>query len=117
VLLFGDTTGFSTYRDLVANRTELEDQRATLLRGGSAATAVDGALVCSCNRIGANTITKAIAEGCSTLAAVCTKTAAGTSCGSCRPEVAQLLAAYAARTAPTTATVTALSLLEPITVM
>lgn len=93
VLLFGDTTGFATYRDLVANRTELEDQRATLLRGGSAATAVDGALVCSCNRIGANTITKAIADGCTTLAAVCAKTAAGTSCGSCRPEVAQLLAA------------------------
>jgi len=117
VLLFGDTSGFSTYRDLVANRTELEDQRATLLRGGSAATAVDGALVCSCNRIGANTITKAIAEGCATLAAVCTKTSAGTSCGSCRPEVAQLLAAHIARMPPTTTTVLRTNAREPVTAL
>ncbi len=95
VILFGDTTGFSTYRDLVANRTELEDQRSTLLRGGGVASIVDGPLVCSCNRIGANTITAAIQAGCATLAQVCTKTSAGTSCGSCRSEVAQLLAAAA----------------------
>lgn len=107
VLLFGDTSGFSTYRDLVANRTELEDQRATLLRGGAAAKAVDGPLVCSCNRIGANTITSAIRGGCSTLQAVCAATAAGTSCGSCRPEVAQLLAAHlvSAHLAPSVCTV------------
>ena len=115
VLMFGDTNGFSTYRDLVANRTELEDQRATLLRGGGVATAVDGALVCSCNRIGANTITKAIAEGCSNLAAVCAKTAAGTSCGSCRPEVAQLLSAHTARMPPTTTTVIPERVREPAT--
>ena len=90
VLLFGDTSGFTAYRDLVADGTELEDSRATLLRGGSA-KAVEGKLVCSCNRIGDATIIREIRAGCRTLAELCRKTSAGTSCGSCRPEVSQLL--------------------------
>ena len=100
ILLWGDTTGFATYRDLIASRTELEAARRTLLRGG-APQAVVGRLVCSCNQVGEDTIRAAIAGGCTTLPALCAKTAAGTGCGSCKSEVAGLLA-HAVATAATT---------------
>jgi ferredoxin-nitrate reductase len=90
VLLFGDTTGFAAYRELVASGTELEDRRATLLRG-NAATPVEGRLVCSCNQVGEDTLLREIAGGCSSVAQLCAKTTAGTACGSCRSEVAALL--------------------------
>lgn len=90
VLLFGDTTGFAAYRELVASGTELEDRRATLLRG-SATTPVEGRLVCSCNQVGEGTLLREIAGGCSTVSQLCAKTTAGTACGSCRSEVAALL--------------------------
>ena len=93
VLLFGDTSGFTTYRDLIADGTELEDSRATLLRGGSAKP-VEGTLICSCNRIGDATIIREIKAGCITLAELCQRSGAGTSCGSCRPEVSQILTAH-----------------------
>ena len=120
LVVSGDLLGLELADALVEIGTDvIVLQRSERLMGrqldakGGAATAVDGELVCSCNRIGANTITKAIAEGCSTLSAVCTKTAAGTSCGSCRPEVAQLLAAHATRLPPTRRTVLLTSLGEP----
>ncbi len=93
VLLFGDTSGFTAYRDLVADGTELEDSRSTLLRGGSAKP-VEGKLICSCNRIGEATIIREIRAGCRILTDLCQRSGAGTSCGSCRPEVSQLLAAH-----------------------
>jgi ferredoxin-nitrate reductase len=97
VLLFGDTTGFAAYRDLVASGTELEDRRETLLRG-SAAKPVEGRLVCSCNQVGEGTLVREIAGGCSTLAQLCAKTAAGTACGSCRSEVGAVLATQLKKT-------------------
>jgi ferredoxin-nitrate reductase len=101
VLLFGDTSQFSTWRELVANGTELEEVRATLLRGG-ATRPVEGRLVCSCNQVGEGTLQREIAGGCRDLAALCTKTGAGTSCGSCRPEVATLIARQANPEGPAT---------------
>ncbi len=90
VLLFGDTIGFAHWRSLVASGVELEETRATLLRGATAKP-VEGRLVCSCNQVGEDTLRREVAGGCTTLAALCAKTAAGTACGSCRPEVQQLL--------------------------
>lgn len=55
-----------------------------------------GAIVCSCHEVGVNTIRHAIAEqGCNDLASVGRTCAAGTNCGSCRPEVQRLIDATA----------------------
>ncbi|MEM9782084.1 MAG: molybdopterin dinucleotide binding domain-containing protein [Pseudomonadota bacterium] len=53
-----------------------------------------GPIVCSCHGIGANTIAAAVAAGgLTSIEAVGAATAAGTACGSCRPEIAALIAA------------------------
>ena len=70
--------------------------RATLLAGRSAAPAPDiGPMVCACLKVGARTIAAAAQAGAATVDAVGTVTGAGTNCGSCRPEIARLIAAHA----------------------
>jgi nitrite reductase (NADH) large subunit len=49
------------------------------------------AVVCGCIRVTRGTLSQCIAEGCSTLAALSSKTGAGTVCGSCKPLIAELL--------------------------
>lgn len=51
----------------------------------------EGAIICSCHLIGANTIRQAVIEGATTVNAVGSKTAAGTNCGSCRMEIQQII--------------------------
>ncbi len=95
VIMYGDTDRFADYRELVAKGIELDDLRPTLLRPSAGARAVEGRLVCSCNQVGETTIIRAIGEaaakGACDLSAVCASTRAGTSCGSCRPEISQLI--------------------------
>jgi nitrite reductase (NADH) large subunit len=49
------------------------------------------AVVCGCVRVTRGTLSTCIAQGCNTLAALCSKTGAGTVCGSCKPLMAELL--------------------------
>jgi ferredoxin-nitrate reductase len=95
IVMLGDTAGFADYARLIRDGTELDERRSGLLRGGGVVAPLEGRLVCSCNGIGEDTITRTIrqqgvAGGCS-LAGVCSATRAGTACGSCRPEVAKLI--------------------------
>jgi assimilatory nitrate reductase catalytic subunit len=53
-------------------------------------------LVCACNGVRARAIEAAIAGGAADLEAVGERTAAGASCGSCRPQIARMLAAQEA---------------------
>ncbi|MEN0039763.1 MAG: molybdopterin-dependent oxidoreductase [Pseudomonadota bacterium] len=53
-----------------------------------------GAIVCSCNSVGANEIGAAIHAGCTTIDAVGTATQAGTNCGSCRSEIATMISQF-----------------------
>jgi assimilatory nitrate reductase catalytic subunit len=72
------------------------DRRCLLL--GQRQDGVDpGPTVCACFSVGANTISAAIKSGCSSVDAVGAKLKAGTNCGSCRPEIAKLLATAASR--------------------
>ena len=65
-----------------------------LLAGRPAKPAPDrGAIVCVCFDVGAKTITAAALQGAASIEAVGQATCAGTNCGSCRPAIAQLLAA------------------------
>lgn len=51
-----------------------------------------GAVVCACFNVGLNTLQAAVNDGASTVAALGTVTFAGTNCGSCKPELARLVA-------------------------
>jgi assimilatory nitrate reductase catalytic subunit len=69
--------------------------RVTLLAGRPAAPVADaGPIVCACLKVGARRIQAAVAAGADTIEAVGAATGAGTSCGSCRPEIARLIAAH-----------------------
>jgi ferredoxin-nitrate reductase len=91
-ILIGDKSEFQEFRELISNKTELNDKRLQLLRSGRPATPVLGKLVCSCNNVGADNLRHAIGAGCENLKDLCAITGAGTGCGSCRPEVQQILA-------------------------
>ncbi|MDF7814716.1 nitrate reductase [Hymenobacter sp. YC55] len=99
-ILIGDKSEFQEFRELIANKTELSDKRLQLLRSGRPAVPVLGKLVCSCNSVGSDNLRQAIAAGCDTLKQLCATTGAGTGCGSCRPEVQQILATEMAVLAP-----------------
>ncbi|MCC9137475.1 molybdopterin-dependent oxidoreductase [Pontibacter silvestris] len=90
-ILIGDKSEFQEFRELISNRIELSDKRMQLLRSGKKPEPVLGKLVCSCNSVGSENIRMKIAEGCTNLKQVCAATGAGTGCGSCRPEVKQIL--------------------------
>ncbi|MFT4096052.1 MAG: molybdopterin-dependent oxidoreductase [Rhodoblastus sp.] len=65
---------------------------AIMLAGRPGAQASDpGQKICVCFNVGANAIRDAVARGCRDIAAVGEATAAGTGCGSCRPEIGRLL--------------------------
>ncbi|MEM6620794.1 MAG: nitrate reductase [Pseudomonadota bacterium] len=84
---------------IVAGLVELSPQQ--LLAGRSSTAQADqGAIVCSCMSVGSNTIARAVSAG--TLATVddiCEATGAGTSCGSCRPELKAFLLPQSAKLA------------------
>ncbi|POY37773.1 NAD(P)H-nitrite reductase [Solitalea longa] len=90
-ILIGDKNEFLEYKGLIANGTELSEKRLSLLRSGKSTEPVIGKLVCSCNSVGIGNIQQQIKKGCVTLKEVCSVTGAGTGCGSCRPQVQQIL--------------------------
>ena len=70
-----------------------DEARVALLLGRPLGPVVDpGPMVCSCLRVGARVIDRAIEAGASSVEAVGTVTGAGTNCGSCRPQIARQLA-------------------------
>ena len=91
------TAGRLPPRDWLADlfgqdRLSIED-RMTLLAGQPIGPVEDkGALVCACLKVGTVAIAKARAAGAHTVEAVGAATGAGTNCGSCRVEIARLIA-------------------------
>ncbi|WP_421761701.1 molybdopterin-dependent oxidoreductase [Devosia sp.] len=72
-------------------------RRVDILAGRPGADRPDiGPLVCACNNIGANQIVAAARAGSSTVEAIGSVLRAGTTCGSCRPEIRALLAKLSA---------------------
>lgn len=64
----------------------------TLISGQVEGKLAAGKIICACKQVGKNTITDAIeaSESCS-VEQICQQTGAGTGCGSCVPEVAELV--------------------------
>ncbi|MEL6571192.1 MAG: molybdopterin-dependent oxidoreductase [Pseudomonadota bacterium] len=54
-----------------------------------------GPVVCACFNVGQNTLVEAVANGANTVPLLGEATCAGTNCGSCKPELARLLAGAA----------------------
>ncbi|MCW7503027.1 nitrate reductase [Leptospira paudalimensis] len=90
-ILVGDKSEFVEYKTLIASGLELGEKRNQLLSSISTAKQPKGALVCSCNGVGKGNIEDEILCGAKNLAEVMEKTGAGTGCGSCRPEVSQII--------------------------
>ena len=97
-VLIGDNAEFAAFRWLIETGSELDEQRRQLLRPAAAGLpgTPRGDLVCSCHGVGTGDLHAAIAAGSETLPELCAATRAGTGCGTCRPEVAALLARFAA---------------------
>jgi ferredoxin-nitrate reductase len=90
-ILLGDLSEMELFRSLIARGTELGEQRKTLLMRFEEVEPMRGELVCSCNTVGRLNIEDAVHAGTTELAALMSRTRAGTGCGSCRPEVARIL--------------------------
>lgn len=90
-ILMGDKSEFAEFKSLIESRTELSGKRLQLLRSGKPAEPVLGVLVCSCNNVGVGNIEKIIQSGETQLEAVFKRTGAGMGCGSCKPEVKNIL--------------------------
>ena len=83
--------GFSTSAH--AADEPLPPNRLDVLATGLAPVTAAEREVCNCNHVTEAVIVDAIREGCDTLPALCNATRAGTGCGSCRGQLAGLLAA------------------------
>jgi assimilatory nitrate reductase catalytic subunit len=82
-------------RDLVAARLGAGDPSAALAGRARADAPDPGPTVCACLNVGLNTIRKAVESGrAMTVAALGDALGAGTSCGSCRPELAALIGQF-----------------------
>ena len=90
-ILIGDKNEFLEYRNLIENKIELSEKRLQLLRSGKPPESVIGKMVCSCNNVGEGNLVNKIKEGCKDHLQLCQLTGAGMGCGSCRPEVKEIL--------------------------
>ncbi|CAM1373468.1 molybdopterin-dependent oxidoreductase [Tenacibaculum xiamenense] len=90
-ILIGDKNEFAEFKALIENKTELADKRNSLLSSNTTATIVKGKLICSCGQVGEGNLIEAIQKGAQKLDKLCKETGAGLGCGSCKPEIRELL--------------------------
>ncbi|MEX2591254.1 MAG: molybdopterin-dependent oxidoreductase [Anditalea sp.] len=93
-ILMGDKSEFAEFKNLIEEKTELSNKRQELLRGKASKEEIIGEMVCSCGNVGKGNITKAIQSGCRGFRQLCQQTGAGVGCGSCKPEVKNILDEY-----------------------
>jgi ferredoxin-nitrate reductase len=90
-ILIGDKSEFTEFKSLIEDKIELSGRRMQLLRSGKKAEPVIGTLVCSCNQVGKGNLLKLMESGYTTLKDLCQNSGAGLGCGSCKPEIQQLV--------------------------
>ncbi|RYY30236.1 MAG: NAD(P)H-nitrite reductase [Chitinophagaceae bacterium] len=90
-ILIGDKSEFLEYRNLIEGRMELSEKRLQLLRSGKITEPVIGRVICTCNNVGEGNLINKIKEGCRDHLQLCQTSGAGMGCGSCRPEIKQIL--------------------------
>lgn len=99
-ILVGDASSYGVLRPMVGGTLPGDPMALiTPAQSGDGASALgvgalpDAAQICSCNSVTKSDLTGAIADGCGSVPALKSCTAAGTSCGSCVPLLKQLLEA------------------------
>jgi assimilatory nitrate reductase catalytic subunit len=81
-----------TWLGMQFNKTSLDSRSRRALLSGYAPAGEDiGRIVCACFSVGEKTIEKAIKGGCENAAEVGAEIKAGTNCGSCVPEIKQII--------------------------
>ena len=90
-ILMGDKNEFAEFKRLIEEEIELSEKRNELLRGASNTVPMKGKLVCSCSQVGEGNVVDAIQGGCSDFTKLCSETGAGLGCGSCKPEIKEIL--------------------------
>ncbi len=90
-ILMGDKNEFAEFKRLIEEQIELSEKRDELLRGATNSVPMKGELVCSCSQVGEGNIIDAIQGGCSDFPKLCSETGAGLGCGSCKPEIREIL--------------------------
>jgi nitrite reductase (NADH) large subunit len=98
-ILLGDAAAYGGLLQMVLNAISLPEHPEDLIlparSGAPAGLGVDllpdSALICSCNGVSKGAICAAIADGCTSLGSLKTKTKAATSCGGCAPLAKQIL--------------------------
>jgi assimilatory nitrate reductase catalytic subunit len=83
-------TDYAWLDNLLARELDVDSQRS-ILSGTPAASLVSGKQICACKQVGELTIINAIKEGADTVELISECTSAGTGCGSCIPELGQIL--------------------------
>ncbi|MBT1696610.1 molybdopterin-dependent oxidoreductase [Fulvivirgaceae bacterium PWU4] len=90
-ILIGDKSEFAEFKTLIEDKIELSERRMQLLRSGKKTEPMLGKLVCSCNQVGAGNLQKLLDDGCTELGDICRRSGAGLGCGSCKPEIQQMI--------------------------
>ena len=90
-ILMGDKSEFAEFKRMIEDKIELSDKRSELLRGQSKSIPVKGKLVCSCSQVGEGNLIDEIKTGTTDFNELCSATGAGLGCGSCKPEVNDIL--------------------------
>ncbi|RXP55479.1 NAD(P)H-nitrite reductase [Lutibacter sp. HS1-25] len=90
-ILMGDKNEFAEFKRFIEDKIELSEKRTELLRGKTESKPVIGKLICSCSQVGEGNLTAAINAGCKDFNELCSKTGAGLGCGSCKPEINDIL--------------------------
>ncbi len=90
-ILMGDKKEFADFKRLIEEKIELSEKREELLRSSQPSDPVIGKLICSCSQVGEGNLEQVIKSGCEDFSTLCIKTGAGLGCGSCKPEVKEVL--------------------------
>ncbi len=92
-LFYAASTPVAVARQHIVGLVGTDISAGIALAGRASADMPDpGATVCSCLNVGVNTLRTAIADGANSVDKLGDCTGAGTNCGSCKPELAALLA-------------------------
>ncbi|SDW44054.1 ferredoxin-nitrate reductase [Lutibacter oricola] len=90
-ILMGDKNEFAEFKRFIEEKIELSEKRTELLRGKNDSKPVIGKLICSCSQVGEGNLIEEINNGCKDFNELCSKSGAGLGCGSCKPEISELL--------------------------
>jgi nitrite reductase (NADH) large subunit len=95
-MLVGNTEASAALVQLFDRGDLLPDNPLEVLCSSMAPRAQSGErMICNCHRVSDATLRAAIEQGADSVAALSAATRAGTGCGSCKPELAQLVARHA----------------------